>query len=104
MLLATGSIALRHPQDRPRRRGGASVGGEGGRPLNNRRKSAPAANQDPPVTAALLLFQAVEVLKAERVGHGYRTLEDQSLYRKLLAQNMHFEVRGSLSLGNGALK
>ncbi|TNM86640.1 hypothetical protein fugu_006870 [Takifugu bimaculatus] len=36
--------------------------------------------------------EAVEVLKAERVGHGYRTLEDQSLYRKLLDQNMHFEV------------
>ncbi|XP_076596989.1 adenosine deaminase [Chaetodon auriga] len=36
--------------------------------------------------------EAVEVLKAERVGHGYRTLEDQVLYRKLLAQNMHFEV------------
>ncbi|XP_054465115.1 adenosine deaminase [Anoplopoma fimbria] len=36
--------------------------------------------------------EAVEVLKAERVGHGYRTLEDQVLYKKLLAQNMHFEV------------
>ncbi|CAJ1084445.1 adenosine deaminase [Xyrichtys novacula] len=36
--------------------------------------------------------EAVEVLKAERVGHGYRTLEDQALYRKLLDQDMHFEV------------
>ncbi|KAJ3586264.1 hypothetical protein NHX12_012664 [Muraenolepis orangiensis] len=36
--------------------------------------------------------EAVEVLKAERVGHGYRTLEDQDLYKKLLAQNMHFEI------------
>ncbi|CAL8366954.1 unnamed protein product [Lota lota] len=36
--------------------------------------------------------EAVEVLKAERVGHGYRTLEDQDLYKNLLAQNMHFEV------------
>uniref|UniRef100_UPI0037E742B3 adenosine deaminase n=1 Tax=Semicossyphus pulcher TaxID=241346 RepID=UPI0037E742B3 len=36
--------------------------------------------------------EAVEVLKAERVGHGYRTLEDQDLYQKLLAQNMHFEL------------
>lgn len=44
----------------------------------------------------------MEVLKAERIGHGYRTLEDQSLYRKLLDQNMHFEVRASLSLWNGA--
>uniref|UniRef100_A0A8C3A306 Adenosine deaminase n=1 Tax=Cyclopterus lumpus TaxID=8103 RepID=A0A8C3A306_CYCLU len=37
-------------------------------------------------------YEAVEVLKAERVGHGYRTLEDQVLYKNLLAQNMHFEV------------
>ncbi|XP_074499487.1 adenosine deaminase [Sebastes fasciatus] len=36
--------------------------------------------------------EAVEVLKAERVGHGYRTLEDPVLYKNLLAQNMHFEV------------
>ncbi|XP_032377200.1 adenosine deaminase [Etheostoma spectabile] len=36
--------------------------------------------------------EAVEVLKAERIGHGYRTLEDQALYQKLLAQNMHFEM------------
>ncbi|KAM8863448.1 adenosine deaminase [Spinachia spinachia] len=36
--------------------------------------------------------EAVEVLKAERVGHGYRTLEDRDLYKKLLAQKMHFEV------------
>ncbi|KAG7237906.1 hypothetical protein INR49_031699 [Caranx melampygus] len=36
--------------------------------------------------------EAVEVLKAERVGHGYRTLEDPDLYRKLLRQDMHFEV------------
>ncbi|XP_037337105.2 adenosine deaminase [Pungitius pungitius] len=36
--------------------------------------------------------EAVEVLKAERVGHGYRTLEDRDLYQKLLARNMHFEV------------
>uniref|UniRef100_A0A665TQ92 Adenosine deaminase n=1 Tax=Echeneis naucrates TaxID=173247 RepID=A0A665TQ92_ECHNA len=36
--------------------------------------------------------EAVEVLKAERVGHGYRTLQDQALYKQLLAQNMHFEI------------
>uniref|UniRef100_A0A8C6WYE7 Adenosine deaminase n=1 Tax=Neogobius melanostomus TaxID=47308 RepID=A0A8C6WYE7_9GOBI len=36
--------------------------------------------------------EAVEVLKAERVGHGYRTLEDPALYRQLLQQNMHFEM------------
>ncbi|KAK5609832.1 hypothetical protein CRENBAI_019002 [Crenichthys baileyi] len=35
---------------------------------------------------------AVEVLKAERIGHGYRTLEDQALYKDLLKKNMHFEM------------
>ncbi|KAM6924499.1 adenosine deaminase [Xenentodon cancila] len=44
------------------------------------------------VGPASVVKEAVEVLKAERVGHGYRTLEDQALYKKLLAQNMHFEV------------
>uniref|UniRef100_A0A8C2DGQ5 Adenosine deaminase n=1 Tax=Cyprinus carpio TaxID=7962 RepID=A0A8C2DGQ5_CYPCA len=37
-------------------------------------------------------FEAVEVLKAERIGHGYKTLEDQTLYKQLLQQNMHFEM------------
>lgn len=91
--MLTGSCSLRHPQDRPRRGGGASVGGGGGRPVN-RRKVAPPRRKRPSAPACLM-FQAVEVLKAERVGHGYRTLEDQSLYRKLLARNMHFEVRAS---------
>lgn len=31
-------------------------------------------------------------LKAERIGHGYRTLEDRTLYEQLLKKNMHFEV------------
>ncbi|XP_077369392.1 adenosine deaminase [Festucalex cinctus] len=44
------------------------------------------------VGAACVVREAVEVLKAERVGHGYRTLEDRGLYAQLLAQNMHFEV------------
>ncbi|KAJ8390207.1 hypothetical protein AAFF_G00109460 [Aldrovandia affinis] len=36
--------------------------------------------------------EAVEVLKAERIGHGYHTIEDQELYKQLLEENMHFEV------------
>ncbi|KAI5609075.1 adenosine deaminase [Silurus asotus] len=36
--------------------------------------------------------EAVEVLKAERIGHGYHTVEDQDLYKQLLKQNMHFEI------------
>ncbi|KAE8576384.1 hypothetical protein XENTR_v10004158 [Xenopus tropicalis] len=36
--------------------------------------------------------EAVEVLKAERIGHGYHTTEDPNLYKELLEKNMHFEV------------
>ncbi|XP_038659137.1 adenosine deaminase [Scyliorhinus canicula] len=36
--------------------------------------------------------EAVDVLKAERIGHGYHTIEDPCLYKRLLKQNIHFEV------------
>ncbi|KAM8754613.1 adenosine deaminase [Acanthopagrus schlegelii] len=44
------------------------------------------------VGPASVVKEAVDVLKAERVGHGYNTLQDQDLYKRLLAQDMHFEV------------
>lgn len=37
-------------------------------------------------------LQAVDILKTERLGHGYHTLEDQALYDRLRQENMHFEV------------
>jgi len=40
----------------------------------------------------MFLLQAVEVLKAQRIGHGYNTPKDPALYQQLLKQNMHFEV------------
>ncbi|XP_069607347.1 adenosine deaminase isoform X1 [Ranitomeya imitator] len=36
--------------------------------------------------------EAVEVLKAERIGHGYHTIEDPHLYKELLNKKMHFET------------
>lgn len=36
--------------------------------------------------------EAVDVLKAERIGHGYHTIEDQELYQRLLKDRMHFEI------------
>ncbi|XP_072553126.1 adenosine deaminase [Salminus brasiliensis] len=36
--------------------------------------------------------EAVEVLKAERIGHGYHTIEDEVLYKQLLEDQMHFEI------------
>ncbi|XP_069507443.1 adenosine deaminase-like [Ambystoma mexicanum] len=36
--------------------------------------------------------EAVDVLKAERIGHGYHTIEDPVLYKELLEKRMHFEM------------
>lgn len=44
------------------------------------------------VGSAEVVREAVDVLKTERVGHGYHTIEDEALYNRLLKENMHFEV------------
>ncbi|KAL7864294.1 hypothetical protein AOLI_G00157140 [Acnodon oligacanthus] len=44
------------------------------------------------VGSAPVVREAVEVLKAERIGHGYHTIEDPALYKQLVEQNMHFEI------------
>ncbi|XP_075032499.1 adenosine deaminase-like isoform X2 [Mixophyes fleayi] len=36
--------------------------------------------------------EAVELLKAERIGHGYHTVQDPVLYDRLLKMDMHFEM------------
>ncbi|XP_062520576.1 adenosine deaminase-like [Corticium candelabrum] len=38
------------------------------------------------------VLTAVEVLHAERIGHGYHVLEDQSIYKKMKSLDIHFEV------------
>ncbi|XP_059934606.1 adenosine deaminase isoform X2 [Mesoplodon densirostris] len=48
--------------------------------------------------------QAVDVLKTERLGHGYHTLEDPALYNRLRQENMHFEVCPWSSYLTGAWK
>ncbi|XP_030640619.1 adenosine deaminase-like isoform X2 [Chanos chanos] len=47
-------------------------------------------------------YEAVEILKAERIGHGYHVTEDQALYKRLLDQNMHFETCPLSSRQTGA--
>ncbi|XP_007936649.1 adenosine deaminase [Orycteropus afer afer] len=44
------------------------------------------------VGSAEVVKEAVDRLKTERLGHGYHTLEDETLYNRLLKENMHFEV------------
>ncbi|XP_078723509.1 adenosine deaminase [Lampetra fluviatilis] len=44
------------------------------------------------VGSSKVVEEAVDVLRAERIGHGYHTLEDPELYARLLKANMHFEI------------
>uniref|UniRef100_A0A8C9PCS9 Adenosine deaminase n=1 Tax=Spermophilus dauricus TaxID=99837 RepID=A0A8C9PCS9_SPEDA len=53
---------------------------------------------------AEVVQEAVDILKTERVGHGYHTLDDQALYNRLRQENMHFEVRGLFSLPHPRFK
>uniref|UniRef100_A0A8C5QCM3 Adenosine deaminase n=1 Tax=Leptobrachium leishanense TaxID=445787 RepID=A0A8C5QCM3_9ANUR len=39
-----------------------------------------------------IIKEAIDVLKAERIGHGYHVIEDPVLYKELLEKDMHFEV------------
>jgi len=39
-----------------------------------------------------LLFKALDVLHAERIGHGYHVLEDETLYRRIIDERIHLEV------------
>ncbi|XP_053106103.1 adenosine deaminase isoform X1 [Hemicordylus capensis] len=51
-----------------------------------------------------VIKEAVHLLKAERIGHGYHVLEDEDLYKKLLEEKMHFEVCPWSSYLTGACK
>ncbi|XP_075427435.1 adenosine deaminase-like [Ascaphus truei] len=44
------------------------------------------------VGSAGVVKEAVEVLKAERIGHGYHVIDDTVLYKGLLEKKMHFET------------
>ncbi|XP_023598036.1 adenosine deaminase [Trichechus manatus latirostris] len=56
------------------------------------------------VSSAEDVRQAVDRLKMERLGPGYHTLEDKALYKRLLQENMHFEVLPWSSYLTGAWK
>ena len=38
-----------------------------------------------------MVWQAVQVLKTNRIGHGYRILEDEKLFQLLIELGVHFE-------------
>ncbi|KAM5245882.1 adenosine deaminase [Ctenodactylus gundi] len=56
------------------------------------------------VGSAEMVKEAVDILKTERLGHGYHTLDDKALYGRLRSENMHFEVCPWSSYLTGAWK
>ncbi|XP_062976335.1 adenosine deaminase [Elgaria multicarinata webbii] len=51
-----------------------------------------------------VIKEAVGILKAERIGHGYHVFEDEHFYKQLLKENMHFELCPWSSHLTGACK
>ncbi|XP_025023620.1 adenosine deaminase, partial [Python bivittatus] len=51
-----------------------------------------------------VIQEAVNILKAERIGHGYHIFDDEQLYKQLLKQNIHFELCPWSSYLTGACK
>uniref|UniRef100_A0A8C6V9D4 Adenosine deaminase n=1 Tax=Naja naja TaxID=35670 RepID=A0A8C6V9D4_NAJNA len=51
-----------------------------------------------------VIKEAVNILKAERIGHGYHIFEDEQLYKQLLEKNIHFELCPLSSHLTGACK
>ncbi|XP_023335547.1 adenosine deaminase [Eurytemora carolleeae] len=54
------------------------------------------------VGPAKCVDQALNLLHAMRIGHGYRVLEDQTLYQKCLKDRVHFETCPTSSILTGA--
>ena len=48
-------------------------------------------------------FQAIEVVHAERIGHGYKVLESPEIYAQCLAKDIHFETCPHSSILTGAI-
>lgn len=47
--------------------------------------------------------EALDVLHAERIGHGYRVLEDPALYKRCLEEKVHFECCPHSSILTGSV-
>jgi len=54
------------------------------------------------VGPAKCVEQALSKLHAQRIGHGYRVLEDEALYTKCLQDQVHFETCPTSSILTGA--
>ena len=54
------------------------------------------------VGPAKCVQQALDILHAQRIGHGYRVLEDEELYQRCLRDRVHFETCPTSSVLTGA--
>ena len=54
------------------------------------------------VGPAKCVQQALDTLHAQRIGHGYRVLEDNELYQRCLSDRVHFETCPTSSILTGA--
>ncbi|XP_020610606.1 adenosine deaminase-like isoform X2 [Orbicella faveolata] len=48
--------------------------------------------------------EALDILHAERIGHGYHVLEDNALYKRIIDERIHLEVCPTSSILTGAVK
>lgn len=48
--------------------------------------------------------EALDILHAERIGHGYHVLEDNALYKRIIDEGIHLEVCPTSSILTGAVK
>ena len=48
-------------------------------------------------------LQAVHEMCAERIGHGYHTIDDPAIYKEMLERRIHFEICPHSSLLTGAV-
>ncbi|CAH8433262.1 unnamed protein product [Schistosoma turkestanicum] len=54
-------------------------------------------------SSANSVYEAVNYLHAERIGHGYHILDDENAYKALLKSGVHFEVCPSSSFVTGSV-
>jgi len=52
---------------------------------------------------AKMVMKAIDILKAERIGHGYRVLENEESYKYCLEKKIHFECCPTSSILTGSV-
>lgn len=48
--------------------------------------------------------EALDILHAERIGHGYQVVQDEELYKRVINEKIHLEVCPTSSILTGAVK